>query len=294
MDDPSVSTVRRFNREVAGRIGALSDHFLGRARPMGEARTLWEIGPDGIDVRALRAILGLDSGYLSRVLRSLERQHLVRVGPGSPDRRTRRVVLSARGRSERQELDRRSDALAGEILEPLTDRQRADLLASMTVVERLLRASQVRFAVEAPGSADAQWSIGQYFAELDARFEGGFDPARSISADVRELTPPAGLLVLARVHGRPIGCGALKLHEVAPAEVKRMWIAPTDRGSGLGRRLLAELEGHARAAGVEVLRLETNATLGEAIALYRSAGFAEVAAFNDEPYAQHWFEKRLA
>ena len=294
MDDPSVATVRRFNREVAGRIGALSDHFLGRARPMGEARTLWEIGPDGIDVRALRAILGLDSGYLSRVLRSLERQHLVRVGPGSPDRRTRRVVLSARGRSERQELDRRSDALAGEILEPLTDRQRADLLASMTVVERLLRASQVRFAVEAPGSADAQWCIGQYFAELNARFETGFDPTRSISADVRDLTPPAGLLVLGRVHGRPIGCGALKLHPGAPAEVKRMWVAPADRGTGLGRRLLAELERHARDAGVAVLRLETNATLGEAIALYRSAGFTDVPAFNDEPYAQHWFEKRLA
>ena len=294
MDDPSVATVRRFNREVAGRIGALSDQFLGRARPMGEARTLWEIGPDGIDVRALRAILGLDSGYLSRVLRSLERQHLVRVGPGSPDRRTRRVVLSARGRSERQELDRRSDALAGEILEPLTDRQRADLLASMTVVERLLRASQVRFAVEAPGSADAQWCIGQYFNELNARFETGFDPTRSISADVRDLTPPAGLLVLGRVHGRPIGCGALKLHPGAPAEVKRMWVAPADRGTGLGRRLLAELERHARDAGVAVLRLETNATLGEAIALYRSAGFTEVPAFNDEPYAQHWFEKRLA
>ncbi len=293
MDDASIATVRRFNREVAGRIGALSDHFLGRARPMGEARTLWEIGPDGIEVRTLRAILALDSGYLSRILRSLEHQHLVRVLPGSGDRRVRRVELTTRGRAERAELDRRSDALAGKMLEPLTDRQRSALLELMIEVERLLRASQVRFAVEAPGSADAQWCIAQYFAELDARFETGFDPSRSMSADIHELTPPAGLLVLARVHGRPIGCGALKLHPGEPAEVKRMWVATPDRGTGLGRRLLAELELQARDAGAETLRLETNATLGEAIALYQGAGFSEVPAFNDEPYAQHWFEKRL-
>ena len=72
-----------------------------------------------------------------------------------------------------------------------------------------------------------------------------------------------------------------------------MWVAPAARGIGLGRRLLQELERLAREAGVEVLRLETNRSLGEAIALYRSGGFLEVAAFNDEPYAHHWFEKRL-
>ena len=72
-----------------------------------------------------------------------------------------------------------------------------------------------------------------------------------------------------------------------------MWVAETARGLGIGRRLLAELEGHARAAGARLVRLETNAALTEAISLYRSAGFREVDPFNDEPYAHHWFEKDL-
>src|SRR5205085_11019705 len=103
-----------------------------------------------------------------------------------------------------------------------------------------------------------------------------------------------GLLLVATLHGEPAGCGALKFHPGAPAEVKRMWVAEAVRGLGLGRRLLAALEAEAAARGVTTLRLETNRTLGEAIGLYRSAGYREVPAFNDEPYAHHWFEKTLA
>ena len=85
--------------------------------------------------------------------------------------------------------------------------------------------------------------------------------------DPQELTAPMGLLLIARLHGRPIGCGALKFHQRRPAELKRMWIAPAARGLGVGRRLLGELERTAREAGVVVLRLETNRALSEAIAL---------------------------
>jgi DNA-binding MarR family transcriptional regulator/GNAT superfamily N-acetyltransferase len=261
---------------------------------MGEARTLWEIGPDGIEIRALRARLGLDSGYMSRVLRSLEQQGLVAVATSPDDRRVRRVHLTAAGLAERAELDRRSDAVAQGILEPLSASQRTKLLAAMGEVERLLGASMVSFAIEEPSSADARWCIEQYFSELDARFEAGFDPSLSIPADVRELSPPAGVLLIARLRAQPVGCGALKFHPGAPAELKRMWVAPEARGLGLGRRLLQELERLARDMGVEVLRLETNRTLREAIALYRSSGYREVAAFNEEPYAHHWFEKRIS
>jgi DNA-binding MarR family transcriptional regulator/GNAT superfamily N-acetyltransferase len=294
MDDLQIQSVRRFNRDVAERIGALTDQFLGRDRPMGESRVLWEIGPDGTEVRALRTRLALDSGYTSRVLRSLERQSLVTVGPNPDDRRVRRVRLTAAGLAERDELDRRSDDLASTVLEPLSVRQRAGLLAAMAEVERLLQASAVRFAIEDPNTPDARWCFEQYFSELDARFEAGFDATRSISADAHELSPPAGALLVARLHARPVGCGALKFHRTAPAELKRMWVAPEARGIGLGRRILAELERLARDRGVQVVRLETNRVLAEAIALYRNAGFREVAAFNDEPYAHHWFEKRLS
>ncbi len=292
--DAEIQDVRRFNREVAARIGALTDHFLGRARPMGEARILWEIGPEGVEVRALRARLSIDSGYTSRVLRSLERQSLVTVSPSPDDRRVRRVRLTSAGLAERAQLDRRSDDIALSILEPLGAGQRARLVSAMAEVERLLRASTVGIAVEDPGSPDARWCLEQYFAELDARFESGFDASLSISADAHELTPPAGALLIARMQGRPVGCGAIKFHPGAPAELKRMWVAPEARGMGLGRRILLDLERLARDRGVRVVRLETNRALGEAIALYRDSGFLEVAAFNDEAYAHHWFEKRLS
>jgi ribosomal protein S18 acetylase RimI-like enzyme len=107
------------------------------------------------------------------------------------------------------------------------------------------------------------------------------------------MTSPAGVLLVATLHGEPVGCGALKFHPGAPAEVKRMWVAPSARGLGLGRRLLAELETRAAAEGVRTLRLETNRALGEALGLYRAAGYREVAPFNDEHYADHWFEKHL-
>jgi len=135
--------------------------------------------------------------------------------------------------------------------------------------------------------------FARYANELDAKFEGGFDAGKSISARPEELTPPAGYCVVARLRGRPIGCGALKLHGAAPAELKRMWVEPDSRGLGVGERLLESLQALAHQNGASVLRLETNRALDEAIGLYRAAGFAEVAPFNQDPYAHHWFEKEL-
>jgi DNA-binding MarR family transcriptional regulator/GNAT superfamily N-acetyltransferase len=294
MDDVATRQVRSFNRSVTQRIGALYDEYLARGRPLGASRVLWEIADDGTDLRALRARLDLDSGYLSRLVTSLERSDLVAVAPGTRDKRVRTVRLTKAGRAERALLDRRSDELASSLLAPLSDAQRSRLVEAMGVVERLLTAGLVEVGVEDPAGTAARFCIGSYFAELDARFDAGFDPSVSISADVEELTEPAGLLLVARLRGEPIGCGALKLHGHEPAEIKRMWVAATARGLGVGRRILGELEQRARERGVGVVRLETNKSLREATSLYRSAGYVEVAAFNDEPYAHHWFEKRLA
>jgi len=293
MDVAAIERVRSFNRTVTQRIGALSDEYLARERPLGTARVLWEIGENGLDVRSLRSRLDLDSGYLSRLLRRLEGDGLIVVEPSGEDRRVRIVRLRDAGHVERALLDRRSDELAWSLLEPLDDEQRARLVEAMSVVERLLTAGLVEMRIETPTSAAARLCLRAYFAELDARFDSGFDPDRSISALVDELVEPLGLLVVARVRDEPIGCGALKLHGQDPVEIKRMWVAPEARGLGLGRRLLRELEQHARERGATVAHLETSRTLPEAIRLYRSEGYTEVAAFNDEPYADHWFEKRL-
>jgi DNA-binding MarR family transcriptional regulator/GNAT superfamily N-acetyltransferase len=293
MDRDMIDQIRRFNRTVTRRIGALDDAFLSRDRPLGQARLLWEVGPDGSDVRVLRSRLDLDSGYLSRLLRALESDGMVVVEPSRADARVRAARLTSRGRAERAELDRRSDDAAAALLEPLSARQRDRLIAAMAEVERLLLASAVRVTACDPRHPEARRAVQAYVTELSDRFEGGFNPALSISAADDELTPPAGLFLIATLYADTVGCGALKFHPGAPAEVKRMWISPAVRGLGLGRRLLAELEAHAAARGVYTLRLETNRALAEAISLYRTAGYREVAPFNDEPYAHHWFEKTL-
>jgi DNA-binding MarR family transcriptional regulator/GNAT superfamily N-acetyltransferase len=256
---------------------------------------LWEIGPAGCDVRLLRARLGLDSGYLSRLLRSLEAAGLVVVEPSENDRRVRTARLTPAGFAERELLDSRSNELARSFLEPLSASRRERLVAAMREVELLLTAGLVEFNVVDPADDVAKHCLREYFAELDSRFDVGFDPALSIvSVEHDEFRAPAGLFLVASLRAEPVGCGALKFHDGEPADLKRMWVAESVRGLGIGRRLLGELERCALAAGAHAIQLETNRALTEAIALYRSSGYREVDAFNAEPYAHHWFEKQLA
>jgi DNA-binding MarR family transcriptional regulator/GNAT superfamily N-acetyltransferase len=293
MSDAMVDQVRRFNRVVTERVGALNDRFLGRARPLGEARLLWEVGLEGCEVRLLRARLALDSGYLSRLLRSLESDGLIEVSASPADRRIRVARLTAAGRGELATLDQRSDGLARSLLAPLTRAQREQLVAAMRDVERLLVAASVEITPVDAEHADAQYCLAEYVAELNRRSSRGFDPSVGATALPHEVRPPAGEFLVAYLHGEAVGCGAVKHHADAPAEIKRMWIAPQTRGLGLGRRLLETLEACALAGGAQVAHIETSSVLGEALALYRSAGWVEVGAFNDEPFADHWLEKAL-
>jgi DNA-binding MarR family transcriptional regulator/GNAT superfamily N-acetyltransferase len=293
MRDPRVGQVRSFNRAVTQRVGALSDKFLARDRPLGQSRVLWEIGTEGCEVRSLRSRLGLDSGHASRLLHALESAGLVTVAPSESDRRIRIARLTASGLAERALLDRRSDDLASSILAPLDAGDRGELVGAMRTVTRLLTTAAVEIRAADPTGRDARRCIRAYFAELDRRSESGFDPSAGISAEPHELTPPSGVFLIAYLRGEPVGCGAVKHHPDAPSELKRMWVAESARGVGIGHRLLAELEAVAARSGASVARLETNRTLVEAIAMYRSAGYDEVPAFNDEPFAHHWFEKRL-
>ena len=290
----AIPQIRSFNRTVTRRVGALSDPFLAGDRPLGEARVLWEIGPEGAEVRTLRNRLELDSGQLSRVLRSLEAAGLARVAPSPSDRRIRVVRLTEAGLAERELLDRRSDALAESMLEPLDEGQRERLVDAMRTVERLLTLPAVDVRPVDPRHPDARQCVRAYLAEISRRGARPYDPAAGVTAEPHELTPPAGCFVIACLHAEPIGCGGVKHHAGGPSELKRLWVSPTARGLGIGRRLLNELEAVAAAAGAPAVRLDTHGTLAEAIALYHSAGYREVPDFNGEPFADHWFQKRLA
>ena len=155
-------------------------------------------------------------------------------------------------------------------------------------------AEQVRLAQVDPEDPDAQRCLRAYVAELNRRAPArGFDPSKGATAEPHEVRPPHGAFVVAYSGGEAVGCGAVKHHPGGVSDLKRMWVADAARGLGLGRRLLAHLEGLAREHGSTVAHIETNDVLPEAIALYRSAGYAEVPAFNDEPFADRWFAKPL-
>jgi DNA-binding MarR family transcriptional regulator/N-acetylglutamate synthase-like GNAT family acetyltransferase len=288
-----IAQVRSFNRLVTQQIGALNDRYLGR-RPLGEARVLFEIGSDGATPRDVRARLGLDSGYLSRMIGSLQRSGLVEDRPNPADRRTKRLSLTRAGRAELRELNRISDELAASVLAPLTGEQRLRLLRAQAEVRHLLAISMVSIAGEDPSSADARWCLAHYFAELGERFEEHFDPGWTLPVDTEEMTPPAGAFLLARFDGQPAGCGALRTLSPGVGEIVRMWVDHAHRGLGLGARILRALEGQAAVLGLDRVRLYTNRSLGEAKAMYRGRGYVEIERYNDDPYANHWFEKRLA
>jgi DNA-binding MarR family transcriptional regulator/ribosomal protein S18 acetylase RimI-like enzyme len=290
----AVPMIRSFHRTVTRRIGALNNRYLGRDRPLAESRLLFEIGAAGVAVRDLRARLGLDAGFVSRMLRSLESEGLVRTRRvEGEDGRARFASLTRAGKAEVRKLDDLSDELAQSILTPLSPEQGRKLVSAMAEVERLLNASAIVLEVENPASREATWCMSQYFQELHARFRRGFDPKVTLPTPAEDFMPPKGYLIVARLFGQPIGCGALRITGRDVADVKRMWVAERARGLGIGRRILGELERIARSRRLKSIRLDTNESLKEAQSLYRTSGFTEVPAFNAEPYAHLWFEKRL-
>jgi DNA-binding MarR family transcriptional regulator len=291
--DPAIDTLRRFNRAWSQRVGALEDSFLGTGRSLGASRLLFEMGTDGAGVLELRRRLGLDSGYLSRLLRGLEDEGLVEVRPDPADQRRRVVVPTASGRRAIARLDDRSERRALDLVGPLGPSQRRRLVEALRTAGRLIRAATVSFEEVPAGSPDAVGAVRRYFAELDERFPGGFDPGDAATSDVAGMSPPGGAFLVGRIDGEVMACGGVQRHSRTVAEIKRMWIAPDWRGCGLGVRTLAALEDEARRLGYRKVHLDTNGTLVEAIAMYERSGYHAIERYNDNPYAQAWFAKSL-
>ena len=289
--EEQVETVRRFNRVYTQRIGALEDSFLGLGLPLSAMRLLFEIGSAPGTVRALRARLGLDSGYMSRLLRQLEAEGLVEVVPDLADGRRRRARLTVKGRRRWGVLDSRSQRRALELIEPLPESRRARLAAALSEAELLVRVATVNIEDAEPGSRPAQEAISRYFAELRERF--GFLDSELAPDEARALRPPDGVFVLVVSDGKPVGCGGVQSLEPTLGEIKRMWVLGSWRGAGLGWRLLGHLEARARGLGHVAVRLDTNQALTEAIAMYYRAGYRAIDRYNDNPYATHFFEKSL-
>lgn len=286
-----VTAFRRFNRYFTRRIGVLDDHYLGQNRPLGEARLLFEIG-DGMSLRELRSRLGLDAGYLSRMAKALQAQGMVTLSTHPDDNRLRMIELTPAGRVEVKEQDRRASVVVAGLLGGLSAPQRAELAGAMASAQRLLRLAGITVALVDGADPDALACLDGYAADIDERFPEGFDKDDLVRP--QEVSGDAGAFFVAYEEDRPVGCGALRRLEPGVGEIRHVWVHPAARRLGLARRLLDALEQEAVARGLTVVRLDTHAALTEAQAMYRACGYTAIPAYDDNVYASHWFEKRLA
>lgn len=288
--DP-VSRVRRFNRAVTLEVGALDTSFLGRGRPLGAARVLNAIGEGRTDVTEIRGSLQLDSGLMSRLLRGLEKNGLITTGPHAGDARRRIARLTEAGRREFRAYERLSNARAAALL--ARNPRAEELLTAMDLVASALGRERITVEETDPRGEVARHCLGQYYAELARRFEKGFDVTLSRDPQAKDMTAPRGAFLVALSDGLPLGCVGLKGAGDGTAEVKRLWVAPAARGLGLSKKLMGAVEERARALSIRTLRLDTNRALPEARKLYLKSGWTEIDRFNDDPYADFFFEKRL-
>ncbi|MEZ5722708.1 MAG: helix-turn-helix domain-containing GNAT family N-acetyltransferase [Paracoccaceae bacterium] len=295
MPQTDIDRLRRFQRIVTREVGALDHSFLGRGRPLGSARVLNAIGRGIGEVGAIRAYLGLDSGLMSRLLRGLEEEGLVTTAPAPEDARRRVAQLTAAGRAEFAAYEDLSNARAARLLAAHPDPDA--LLAAMDLVASALGQHAVTVTPADPRSDPARTCFARYYAELGTRLATGFDVTLSRDPEAGDMRSPRGVFLLAMSDGVAIGCAGLKGHAVGTAEawgeVKRVWVDPAARGLRLAARMMAEIEAQARALGFPLLRLDTNSALPEALALYRRLGWQEIDRFNDDPYPDTFFEKRL-
>ncbi len=291
MAQSDISRIRRFNRAVTREVGALDQSFLGRGRPLGPARVLHAIGAIGADLDHIRTYLDLDKTLLSRFLKSLQDEGLVTLQRDPQDGRRRHAHWTAAGRAEVAAYDALSDERAKSLL---TQHPRAEaLLAAMDLVASALGRNDITFVAVDPQAPDALYCLENYYAELSARFETGFDVNLSADPEASAMMAPRGIFLLAMSDGLPLGCVGVKATPKDYAEIKRLWVAPSARGLGLAKRLMTQAEAAARALSIPKLRLDTNEALPEAIRLYETTGWTQIDRFNDDPYPTHFFEKFL-
>ncbi len=289
LDD--ISRFRRFSRAVTSEVGALDTSFLGRGRPLGAARVLNAIGHGRTDVAAVRAYLGLDSGLMSRLLRGLEDEKLIEVTSDPDDARKRRATLTSRGQQEFRAYEHLSDGRAQDLLAKYPHPEA--LLEAMDLVASALGREKWTLEECDPRDPAARYCLEEYYGELNRRFDGGFDVSLSCDPDATDMIRPRGCFLVAMSDGLPLGCVGLKGTDKGYAEIKRLWVSPAARGMGLARRLMAEVEEIARELEIDLLRLDTNSALPEAVRFYQTAGWREIDRFNDDPYPDFFFEKAL-
>ena len=288
----AVARLRRFNRAVTREVGALDTSFLGRGRPLGMARVLQLVRTEGTDVALIRDKLDLDSGLMSRFLRSLEREGLIETATDPADRRRRIARLTAAGAAEMSAYESIGYERAARLIARAGPRA-GEVVAAMDLIATLLNRDQLEIRPADPDSPAALACQRAYFDEILARVSIArpeYFPLPDPGAD--SYRPPKGRFLIAWSDDLPVGCVALRALDDGTAEVKRLWVDASARGQRLARQLMAAIEAEARSMGYQRLRLDTNSALTEAIALYRATGWTDIPPYTTPP-ADVWMEKPL-
>jgi DNA-binding MarR family transcriptional regulator/predicted GNAT family acetyltransferase len=288
----AIARLRRFNRAVTREVGALDTSFLGRGRPLGMARVLQLVRPEGTDVALIRNRLDLDSGLTSRFLRSLEREGLIETETDPADRRRRIARLTGTGQAELAAYEAIGHDRAAQLIARAGPRAN-EVIAAMDLIATLLNRDQLEIREADPDSPEALACLQAYFDEILARVAVArpeYFPLPDPGAD--SYRAPQGRFLVAWSDDLPVGCVSLRALEGRTAEVKRLWVHTSARGQGLSRRLMAAIEAEARSMGFQHLRLDTNSALTEAIALYRATGWTDIPPYTTPP-ADVWMEKAL-
>jgi DNA-binding MarR family transcriptional regulator/GNAT superfamily N-acetyltransferase len=282
-----IDVVRAFNRAYTRRIGVLGDHLLGSDFSLSEMRVLYELAHrDAPTAADLTRDLGIDAGYLSRILRRFEARRFVKRTRARDDRRQSLLRLTAAGRAAFAPLDARACDQAAAMLEPLGKPERTRLVGAMGTITRLLERDAARaappFVLRGHRPGDMGWVIAQHGA-LYAR-EWGYSAAfealvARICADFLDrFDPAAERCWIAERDGARIGSVFVVRRSKTVAKLRLLIVDPQARGLGLGARLVDECVRFARDAGYRTLTLWTHRQLEAARRIYQHAGFRCVAA----------------
>ena len=296
-----VAAVRRFNRFYTREIGVLREGLLDRSFPLTEARVLYELAQrDGLTAAKLAKSLGLDPGYLSRILRSFGKRGLLKRARSAADGRESLLALTKAGRAAFAPLNARSEAEIGAMLERLAPGDQRRLVGAMETVESLLGARPAAaepYLLRGHQPGDIGWVIHRQavlyaeeygfderfealVAEIAARFINRFDPARE-------------RCWLAERDGVVVGSVFLVKQSARVAKLRLLYVEPSARGLGIGRRLVQECIRFARLKGYRTLTLWTNDILAAARRIYQAEGFKLIAeerhhSFGRDLVGQNW------
>jgi len=276
-----VAAVRRFNRAYTRQLGVLQESFLDLPFSLTDMRVLYELAHrDRPSATEIAEALGLDHGYLSRILRSFSVRGLIDRTPTPGDRRQNRVTLTAKGRAEFAIGEKRSKEAVGAILARLPDAAQDHLVAAMRTIEAMTDPTPAPFCLRPHRPGDIGWVVARHGA-LYAQ-EYGWGPA--FEALVAEIT--AGFLRdfdatreacwIAEINGAPVGSVFLVRASDEVAKLRLLLVEPSARGNGIGRALVEQCIAFARERGYRKITLWTQSILVGARAIYQRAGFTLV------------------